>query len=804
MIPFENCWARPPEEGGRTHYLSKHLLEVAFYMGNPAGWQPEPFLYLAGVLHDAGKAHWRWQNYIRNPQEAKSDRIPHSYAGAILFALCAQEWIPEWAHSKIDKENLCWLAIILTQAIYGHHGEWADIDSDFPPWQANHSYEELSGIDLNGLSDFLSQQFPLFSNLLDCWSRDKFLKFPETWTRWRNAFLHTVSRESKNRNIFAVSASLYMKANTVCGSLIEADRRSAAKVPVSPQEFLQPEDAGQALNAIDNYIQNRTNELLALKANHTLQEMREKCRLEGMERFKREGHKSRILTVELPTGYGKTLTSLSIALTAVRLGLAKRIIYVAPFISILSQAAREIERATNQKVLLSHHLSALDFPFGEESEEEKLFSDLWNFPVIATTYNQLFRTLFPLTEQNSMRINGIRDAFLIIDEPQAIGAISWNPFLSALEALTANNNCIVLFSTATIPILESGLFETSYVNLVSAAPVLNRYRVQYIGKMNEVALVAKLIERFKIQPNLAVILNTIADAAYVFKELKNKLPKQDISRLRFLSGRMTPIHKAAKITNIRESLQKGEKILLVSTQAIEAGVDLSFSELWRALPILPSIIQSAGRCNRHGESEQGQVFVFNYCRSNNKESRAWIYKESYRREVTDKLVQPPFDERDSIRLIKEYYYEVAKRNAETGSLNFLLKAANGYWSRISQLEPFEDDDLYESGLFVTSRAVPLPRTIVQNMRYFGASTPEDLWNLYIKQSWLRGFSFNQRRRFMALMNQFVVAIPEKLMSQIGECAPKRNIAKLRYDEYYNLQTGLSLLETEKAVSDQFV
>src|SRR5207244_3087769 len=166
-----------------------------------------------------------------------------------------------------------------------------------------------------------------------------------------------------------------------------------------------------------------------------------------------------VYTLFLPTGYGKTLTGLRVALESLRTGRCRRIVYVAPFISILSQSAGVIRAATGQPVFVHHHLSILgDGKDGNgaddrQREDHQAFDllDTWQAPILATTFNQLFRALFPRRAQECLRIPALDAAFVFIDEPQAIEPSIWCAFLRALAVMVRERRCQVLFTTATLP-----------------------------------------------------------------------------------------------------------------------------------------------------------------------------------------------------------------------------------------------------------------------------------------------------------------------------------------------------------------
>jgi CRISPR/Cas system-associated endonuclease/helicase Cas3 len=193
-------------------------------------------------------------------------------------------------------------------------------------------------------------------------------------------------------------------------------------------------------------------EALAAKVAPALVELRGRLNSSALEGYRAHTDAS-IFALLLPTGFGKTLAGLRIAVESCRSGRCRRIVYVAPYLSILSQAAREISKATGQEVFVHHHLTAATL----EDHQPYDPIDTWQTPILATTFNQLFRTLFPARAQQCLRRPALEGAFVFIDEPQIIGAEVWNLFLRALAVTCGEQSCQVLLTTATLPPAEIGL-----------------------------------------------------------------------------------------------------------------------------------------------------------------------------------------------------------------------------------------------------------------------------------------------------------------------------------------------------------
>lgn len=454
-----------------------------------------------------------------------------------------------------------------------------------------------------------------------------------------------------------------------------------------------------------------------------------------------------------------------------------------------------------------HHLSILEKDISEnhENDEEDIVIESWLSPIIVTTYNQLFRALFPNRAQQTLRMAGLRDAFIIIDEPQTIDTRTWNPFLSVLESMVHDIGARVLLVTATLPELSGGILTSRCCRLAQERPLKDRYRVKFLGPMDEDSLVNKVINSSSQQHSVAVIMNTIKDAAEIYLRLNDYFKNHTDIRLTFLSGRMTPLHKQHRINEINNLLKNGKKTIVICTQVLEAGVDLSFRVIYRALPVFPSIIQAGGRCNRHGEGELGQLYVFSFLRGGEKETRQYVYRDRVQCEVTDLCLSQVelSTETQIFSLINTFYSECFKRKDGLVTLESLVRAASGYPTEVGGIQPFGSDDFFKFGIFVPKVFDQVPQQIQKTLDYFGLTDIEDIWNYYVSPGFLSSLEFTDRKRFMVLIYQFMVQVNEKEAQNYSYGVENREIRKLSYPSLYRPDIGLSLLKADEIMMEQF-
>lgn len=308
----------------------------------------------------------------------------------------------------------------------------------------------------------------------------------------------------------------------------------------------------------------------------------------------------------VPTGGGKTLSSLLFALRHARKHGLRRIVYAIPFTSIIEQNAdvfravfKQLSEEIGQDVVLEHHSNLQP---DRENTRNRLSAENWDAPLVVTTNVQLFESLFANRTSSSRKVHRLAKSVLILDEAQALPVGLLSPILSSLRCLTLDYGTSVVLCTATQPSLEHrenfapGIPSASIRSIIpdrlALAQNLQRTRVTSLGLLENSALKTRVLAE---EQGALVVLNTTKAAREFYESLEPSLPRFH------LSARMCPEHRTAVLTEVRALLNAGAPAFLVSTQLIEAGVDISFPAVFRAECGLDSLAQAAGRCNRNGE-----------------------------------------------------------------------------------------------------------------------------------------------------------------------------------------------------------
>ena len=371
------------------------------------------------------------------------------------------------------------------------------------------------------------------------------------------------------------------------------------------------------------------------------------------------GRPKGVFSLTVPTGGGKTLTSLAFALDhAVRHG-CSRVIYVIPYMNIVEQTAAVFRNALadgggDADFIVEHHSNFDEGNVGGREAKEKLFLAMenWDAPIIVTTAVQFFESLFANRPSRCRKLHNIANSVVVLDEAQTLPLGLLKPCVSALEELTRNWGATVVLCTATQPALaESDGFSGGFEHVEELAPEpsrlyreLKRTRIVSVGVLSDSALAEQLVGTHQA----LCIVNTRRHARELYEALGS------VEGRRHLSTLMCAHHRSEVLQDVRGCLQAGAPVRLISTSLVEAGVDMDFPAVWRAEAGLESIIQAAGRCNREGRAGVADVYVFRPEDANGRRSPAEI------RQFADvaRGVMRRFDDPSTLDAIKSYFTEL--------------------------------------------------------------------------------------------------------------------------------------------------
>lgn len=313
-----------------------------------------------------------------------------------------------------------------------------------------------------------------------------------------------------------------------------------------------------------------------------------------------------LFTLTAPTGLGKTLSLFAFALKhCIKYRQMRRIIVILPYLAIMEQNVREYRRVLPE-LLESHSAAVLD-------EKASNLAERWDAPCIITTNVGFFEPLFSARPTDCRHLHQLADSVIVLDEAQSLPPDLLDATLQTVKLLCCQYNCTVVFSTATQPSFQHlpGL-QWRPTEIVPNPEKLFQAtrRVIYDWRIEQPVSYRQIAEELVSGRQGCVIVNLRSHAEKLFRILDEMMPQWESEGLFYLTSDLCGAHRSRVLEGIKERLAEGKCCYLVASQCVEAGVDLDFPVVYRALAPLESIIQAAGRCNRNGDSPEGKVVVF--------------------------------------------------------------------------------------------------------------------------------------------------------------------------------------------------
>ena len=546
------------------HRLSAHLKDTgerAAEFLETAGFAA--FGRAAGLLHDLGKYTPEFQRRLAG----SGARVDHSTAGALV----AVERYPK----VIGK--------LLAYCIAGHHAGLAN---------------GVNGKHITALEERL---------------RTASLKLDPVWTREISPPELPQRPEIRPRDRDSAGFCAAFFARMVFSALVDADFLDTEAWYSQKDGVPKPRGGHPSirklLERLTVHLRRVSTESVPGEINRLRREVLDHVRRQATER-------PGLFTLTVPTGGGKTLTSLAFALEHAARHSRARVIYVIPYMSIIEQTADVFRKALSggggddANFVIEHHSTFDEERIGQREAKHKLklAMENWDAPIIVTTAVQFFESLFANRPSRCRKLHNIANSVVILDEAQTLPLKFLRPCVAALDELARNWGASVVFCTATQPALgKKDGFNGGFEDVRELAPdprrlytALKRTRVEHRGQLKD----SELAERLSESAQVLCIVNTRRHARELFLSLREAAGACHLTTL------MCARHRRERLQGVRQRLKLGSPVRLIATSLVEAGVDLDFPVVWRAEAGLESIIQAAGRCNREGRASMGRVFVF--------------------------------------------------------------------------------------------------------------------------------------------------------------------------------------------------
>ncbi len=553
--------ARPLSE---WQLLEDHLAGVASRAGafaSPFG--SSAWARLAGLLHDVGKSRIAFQNYLKfvnEMEDAKYDASDHSHSGAGAA----------WATAHLGK-----LGRIFAYLIAGHHSGLADWANGSTP---NGSISVRMSAEGDGLPVLGEKDVADFVSLHEQeWKEAMQSCRPP----WRFA-LGDVSFWIRMLYSCLVDAD-FLDTESFCSPAVVENRHVYPALSALSELFFAALDEKQR-KASDTPV------------NRIRAEIREDCE-------KAAALDPGLFSLTVPTGGGKTLSGTAFAFRHAMAHGLKRIIYVIPYTSIIEQTADVLRGILGDENVVEHH-SNLDPD--KETQSSRLASENWDAPVVVTTSVQFFESLYACKPSRCRKLHNLAQSVVVLDEVQLLPPELITPCTEAIKQLAEHYGVSVVLSTATQPALP-GLENVREIisperDLYGRLKRVNiEFPEEWTVRRSWEDVASELSEHEKV----LCVVNTRADCLDLF----GCLPEEGRVHL---SASMCGAHRAKVIADIKRRLSSPGPLRVVSTQLVEAGVDIDFPVVYRAFAGLSSIVQTAGRCNREGGLADGlgKVVVF--------------------------------------------------------------------------------------------------------------------------------------------------------------------------------------------------
>ena len=600
----------------------------------------------AALFHDFGKINPNFQQKLKGIKSAGYSQ--HSYLSAFAFL----NW---FNFNKSEASRLLGLngndftnLKLITAIILHHHGNLPNMD------------ENISDQAFEGMMDFLrnhSAELPVSEYMKEEmeFEHSQFDLSVKSWYKLKipNIDLGKDGKEYEIKHWQKDSLQYFLNTQFVFASVIEADKRDAGKIEEYNLDALLPGSISQISSSLEVLFDKFSQSPSVSELNRVRTQIREEA-VASVPKLIAKGQ--RVFTLTAPTGAGKTFTLLDIARTIQKQKSNLGVIFALPFLSITEQVQDIISNTLHVEVLavnsksVNERIEKAQKEYETEQSDEKLkallvedfIENTFDHPFIITTFVQLFETLLSNRNSTLLKLPNFSNRIFLIDEVQALPPRLYIFFSAWLDAFCKMNDSYAVLSTATMPNLaipekaelrKSPTFELKNPktffkayscpdDLLEAKKffennVFNRYKILVIEEEQTIdSLKNKILTEEK---SILVILNTIQDTKDLFNDLKG------LSNVFLLNTHFTPEDRLAKIQKVKQ-LMASEKVILISTQLVEAGVDIDFPVVFRDLCPLPSLIQSAGRCNRNKQLDFGEVFLFQLVNKNGKYSSELVYR----------------------------------------------------------------------------------------------------------------------------------------------------------------------------------
>ncbi|MBC8587562.1 CRISPR-associated helicase Cas3' [Paratissierella segnis] len=745
---------------------------------------------IVACCHDFGKYTTYFQDRLFEKEKNKLDVGNHSHISAVFTAYVMLE--RGFGEGR--------LPLLTYSAVLSHHSRVKNYEKYLPATTIKiEKHEEM----YRKLELLTKQKENIKDNFDIVYKEYAELGFGQEFKNFikdENSISNTLLELRKEDMCKHKDKTLYWIHQQIFSALISADKISASRVKPIEQKFID----FSKLNCIRESKFKDTGNKGITKINHIRNEIFLKVQ-EGIKK----SYTSKLFSITAPTGSGKTMTGFFAALKLKELKPElKKIVYVLPYTSIIDQNYDEIRKLyisdkdfkKNEYgyIMKHHHLSSYEEERSDEiynAGDYQTFMENWESGVIVTTFVQFLETAVGANNKMLKKFHALKDAVILMDEVQAVDIKYFKLLYYVFKKLSEELNCHIIIMTATKPLFFPDAVELledneKYFNVFN--------RTKLVCNIDSEMTVKEFADYFsdKIEDkSYMIVVNTISQSLDLYGLLQENFGafNEYGHKLKYLSTNLIPLHRKQRIEELKEELDN-EKIILVSTQVVEAGVDLDFDEVYRDLAPLDSIIQCAGRCNRNNRGFIGNVNVVKMIGDDNRTYGEKIYGFDII-DIVSKILgsYDEIEERTYLQLINEYYQKISIKKSQQVSKEFI--------SSIEGLN-FDENYKYEIGKF---------SLIDETNGYMDVYIEYDEEAEDLLQQYIEAYKIEDINKRMEVtlpikkkMSSYYISMPKKYWRKIEKfnIVPGYDILRIPLsgmDIYYDSSIGYKRKEDDSAI-----
>lgn len=763
--------------------LKEHLINTkdrALYKYNPLNLKyfdndiVKNILKIICLSHDFGKSTIYFQKYIRNEKIEKNILKRHSEISFILTNYIIKEYLEKKGLNK----NISKYCRIFSLCVKNHHTNLSKLIDNACISDENLLKKQFKSLDFNFINNILKE-----NNIpkLNCSFENLISEVEELEYICDKLTYETNDEEMKTEMYY-----LYLYLFSL---LISSDKEDA----IFRQSF---NNSMLNNNAINNKIPTDIVEYIKNKPKiKPIDHLRTEIFYNVSNKVHNLDLNQKIYSLNAPTGLGKTLTVFNFALKLsnrikTEKNINMRIIYCLPFLSIIDQNYKilgEVLKNPPSNILLKHHhLGDVSYKYEENGIENVLdenkslhLIETWSSKIITTTFMQLFYSIFSNKNSDLKKFNSLSNSIIILDEIQSIPYKYWYLINKIFKFLAEEYNVYFILTTATLPMIFD---ENEYIELLDNKEYyfsnLNRIKMKIHNESIDLTEFVDILDKDIIKnPNkdFLIVLNTIKSSKEIYNQLKKK--NYDNTEYYYLSTNIYPKERLNRIEKINKD-NKNKRKIIVSTQLIEAGVDLSVDIVYRDIAPLDSINQTAGRCNRHGGGlKKGIINVVKLIDEKGNTFSKYVYSGVLISKTEELLNNySEIEECELLNLNNCYFNKLRGYNDSSGDL---LKSIENFEYNIVPKKFKLIDNLPQIDLFVNID-----------------DEAEEIYNKYESIMSIKN-PFKRKKEFLKIRKKFyeyVISVPEYALRGKDILIDEDKSINVIDKSYYDIETGFKIIE----------